>query len=241
MVKTWTAKDPDERLDYVYDWTPDLNPGETLASYTFTPVNLAGLTIADEVLRQSDFVVWFTGGTDGETAQFTLRVTTTDNRIFEDSIVLPIVSSTAPVPYPGGQVDPTPANLVATFPEFATVPVGQMQYYLDRAAQSVDTSWGAPDFGHARMLLAAHFLTLAGLGSSADAAAVRSGADQFRSMSIASLSLTRFDKGKTGSLASTRYGAEFMTLRQQWRAGPRVTGGVTRGWGDGDYYPTWGF
>lgn len=242
-MKTWPSKDPDEQLDYTYDWAPDLAVGETLVSHTFVPIDAAGTVVATENLLADKYVVWFTGGTDGDEATYTLQVTTSQNRILEDTVVLPIIAKSVAVDYPGGYVAPTVGNLLAAFPEFSAVPPSQIAYALSRAARSVDTSWLEGDFGHARMLLAAHYMTMSGLGTSAEAASIRSGSDQFKSMGIASLSLVRFDRpgGSSGraTFASTAHGREFARLLRQNKAGPRVAGTLSAGWGDGDNYGPW--
>jgi hypothetical protein len=239
-MKVWPSKDPDEALKYGYDWTPDLPDGVTLDhnGSTFTPVVAAGTTTSDEITSDTEFTAVILGGNDGEEAQYTLRVTLSDGQILEDTIALPIVASTTlmPVPYPGGYADPTGANLLAVFPEFSNVSPALLDYYLRRAARSVDASWPVEDFGDARMLLAAHLMTMTGLGSTAEAKAVANGSGQFKVMAIGSLRLERFDASKdTMGLMGTRYGLQFAQLRRANRSGPRVTGRAFGGlFADGD-------
>lgn len=223
-MKTWPPKDPDERLDYTYDWSPDLKPGETIASAVLTPTELAGLTVVNEQVGASAYTVWFSGGNDGEEGLFTLRITTSENRIFEDDIALPIVAKVPTEIHPGDYTDPTASNLLALFPEFASVPAATIGFYLNRAAQSVDATWAEGDFAYARMSLAAHLLTVAGLGKSAEASSVNDGSSQFKTMAIGSLRLERFDPAKGNSFASTRYGREYARLLRLNRGGPRVAG-----------------
>jgi hypothetical protein len=183
------------------------------------------------------------GGTDGEEATFTIRATTSLGEIFEDTVALPISIKVTPEVY-SGIGTPTPANLIALFPEFGALSRDQLQYYLDRAGTFVGDGWSVTDAGHAQMLMAAHLLTLSGLGATPDALAIANGSGEFRSMSIGSLSLSRFDSfaGKANmDLTSTRYGREFRALLRRNRGGPRVTGTLSIGGGDGDrsQFPTY--
>lgn len=246
-MKTWPTKDPDELLDFGYDWAPDLNDGETLVSHVLTVLEAAGTTVEAEAITANEagtaakaVTAWISGGTDGQSARFELRVTTSEDRIFEDTIILPIASVIAPVPYPGGYAEPTAANLIFVYPEFAAVPKERIDYYLERAGRAVDTSWTQGDFGHARMLLAAHLMTLSGIGDTAEARSVASGASQFKSIRSGSLSLERAGDGSGGAFAATRYGREFKQLRFANRGGPRVTNAVAiGGGGDGDHFGPW--
>jgi hypothetical protein len=236
MVKTWPAKDPDERLDYTYDWAPDLDEGETLdaAGSTFVAIDAHGTVVVGQPAYGPDFVtVVLEGGDEGTEATYTMRVHTTADRLLEDVVLLPIRSAIVPVPYPGGYVSPTPANLLCVYAEFNTVSAPVIQSYLDGAARSGDETWTEGDFGTARMALAAHLMTLNGLGTSAEASAVADGSAQFRSMAIGSLRLERFDPIKE-SLASTRYGRDFQSLLRRNRGGPRVTGTAGAHFADGD-------
>ncbi len=140
-------------------------------------------------------------------------------------------------------VVPTPADLKLQFPEFAAVPDSRVSFWLDRAARSVDESWPEEDFTYARMLLAAHFMTMSGLGTSAEATSVNDGSAQFRSMRIGSLSLERFGPGGSSGgafqFSTTRYGREFRLLLRQVKGGPRVAGTLSLSRGDGDNFGPW--
>lgn len=239
MVKTWPAKDPDERLNFTYDWALDLSEGETLdpVGSSFTAIDAAGTAVVGVPEYGPDFVtVVLEGGNEGSDATFTMRVHTTADKLLEDTVVLPIRSAIIPVPYPGGYVDPTPANLLCVYPEFATVSAPVITAYLQRAARRVDTSWLEGDFGHARITLAAHLMTLAGLGNTPEASSVNDGSGQFKSMAIGSLRLERFDPARdAANLKATRYGREFRNLLRMNRGGARATGGVpVLGPADGD-------
>lgn len=243
-MKEWLSKDPDEILRNTYDWSPDLAPGETLVDdvdWPFVQVVAAAGTVL-EAIQQDDTTVTLiiSGGTDGEEAAYLIRVHTTNDQTFEDTVALPIASKIIGVMHPGGYVDPTPENLVALYPEFGRVTRTIIEFYLTRAARYVDTSWTEGDFGYGRMLITGHLLTLAGQGTSVEATAIRDGSGEFRSMRIGPLGLERFDRssGKV-DLATTRYGREFRTLLRQNRSGARVTGSGVVTWGDGEHFGPW--
>jgi hypothetical protein len=246
MPKLWPSKDPDEKLDYSHDFSADLAVGETLvAGSSIIIVNAAGVTEWQAQEVGADFIkIWLQGGTEGETANFTAHAVTSEGRIFEEEdILLPIFSGIAPVLYPGGYVEPTPANLIALYPEFSEVSPITMQANLDKAARSVDESWLEGDFGAGRMALAAHFMALSGLGTSPDAQAIKAGIGGFKSMRSGSLSLERSDRAANASaFDSTSYGQEFRRLLRVNKGGPRVTGTAVASGADGDrsQTPTWG-
>lgn len=121
---------------------------------------------------------------------------------------------------------PTPTELKAVFAAFADVPDATVQYWLGRAALSVDESWAEADFAHARMLLAAHLMVLNGLGAGAEAEMAAAGAAGFKVMKSASLSLERFDppsSRRAGLYDGTSYGRQFAALLAVNRGGPRLT------------------
>lgn len=246
MPKLWPSKDPDEKLDYSHDFALDLDVGETLvAGSSIIIVNAAGVSEWKPQEIGDTFVkIWLQGGTEGETANFTAHAVTSAGRIFEEEdILLPIFSGIEPVLYPGGYVAPTPANLIALYPEFGEVSPITIQANLDKAARSVDESWFEGDFGAGRMALAAHFMALSGLGTSPEAAAIKAGIVGFKSMASGSVRLERSDKAANSSgFDATSYGAEFKRLLRVNKGGPRVTGIAVASGADGDrsQSPTWG-
>lgn len=241
MVKAWPTKDPDERLDYTYDWSADLAAGETLVSYVASAVAAAGTVIVTQQMGPTSVTLWISGGNDGQDATYLIRVTTNLNRIFEDTVVLPIAAVAVPIQHPGDYTPPTPNHLIALFPEFSTATPTQIAYYLTQAARQVDGSWTQGDFGYARMLLAAHLMTTAGVGSSAEAASVNDGSAQFKTVAIGSLRLERFDTGGASASAflTTRYGRAFRNLLRVNKGGPRVAAGPPGGSGYGDNFGPW--
>lgn len=115
---------------------------------------------------------------------------------------------------------PTPADLKARFPGFATVADAIVQAALDEAALQVGAGWAsAADIRLGRLLLAAHVLTLDGQGSGAEAAAAASGG--FRRMRSGALELERAADAGPGAPDSTGYGRRFLDLMR--RNVPAVT------------------
>jgi hypothetical protein len=114
---------------------------------------------------------------------------------------------------------PTPADVKARFPAFAAVPDAAIQGALDEAALQVDETWvSEADFRLGRMLLAAHILTLDGLGTGAEAEAAGAGASGFKRMKSGQLELERFTAADSGAgsgdglLGTTSYGRRFLDL-----------------------------
>lgn len=112
---------------------------------------------------------------------------------------------------------PTVETFKARFPRFASVDNAVVQTALDEAAGRVDETWIEGDFTMARMLYAAHVLTLDGHGSGAESVAAAEGASGFRRMRSGSLDLERFSTISGGSteagvLDSTSYGRRFREL-----------------------------
>jgi len=110
--------------------------------------------------------------------------------------------------------------LQARFPAFADVADATVDAALERARRQVDSTWLEDDRAEAEMLLAAHELTLDGLGTGADAKANANGAAGFKVMKSADLTLERFDTQSGGDLLSTTlYGQRFKALRRRSHPG----------------------
>jgi hypothetical protein len=82
-------KSPDERLDYDFDFTRWLSEGDAIASAT---AEVEFGTIVTDGVEHSDTAakVWVTGGTDGETAEIKVQVTTDQGRIKDECLKLRI-------------------------------------------------------------------------------------------------------------------------------------------------------
>lgn len=251
-MASWTSKDPSAVLDYVY--RIPLDAGDSVASGTPWVTKLSGTVNIDSQSLAvdpnetadgfgQDVTAWISGGADGETAVFRIAWVTTGGRTNDDVITLPIIAADLPVLALTGYAKPVPGHLQARYPAFSAVPASTVQYWLTDAERSVDTSWNEGDYAAALMALAAHNMTLAGIGTDAAAlASVPVGITQMRSGSLG-LSFTNeaANARMTGDFTATRYGQEYQLLLRRNRGGPLVTdSGVpadyfyTPGYGYGD-------
>lgn len=199
----WTAKDPAEIADYT--WTPDLDAGDTIA--TFTTSVTSGTVVIDSSTRTTTTgTVWLSGGADKELAMFSLTVTTAGGRTFREGAVLPIFDRAT--------------ELLALFrlryPAFAAVSDGLISYRLFDALTEVGDNWPSAQRTNARLAWSAHKLAEAGsLGG-----AVPQGVTSFKSGTF-SATVSDSVAGLTG-MDATVYGREFVALRRVAFAGPRM-------------------
>ena len=118
----------------------------------------------------------------------------------------------------------TPATLKEIFPDFAGVADTVMAYWLDRALR-VTSGW---DDDHATMLLAAHYMTINGIGAGADMTTL-SGLSSVKSGSV-SLTFQEDRAQGQGDWNRSSYGVQFRTLlAARTHALPMVTGGTELG------------
>ncbi len=97
MSFTWTAKDPDEVLDYAHDWGPRLvvegdaildtvqGEAEVIVESGTVEVDLDRSSVTPEGLQ----TVWLQGGVIGD-VRLTLRVQTLGGRTYDEAIKLKI-------------------------------------------------------------------------------------------------------------------------------------------------------
>ncbi len=199
----WTAKDPAEIADYT--WTPDLDPGDTIATFTAS-VTSGAVEIDSTEDTDTTGTLWLSGGADKELAMFSLTVTTAGGRTFREGAVLPIFDRAT--------------ELLALFrlryPAFATVSDGLISYRLFDALTEVGDNWPDAQRTNARLAWSAHKLAEAGsLGG-----AVPQGVTSFKSGTF-SATVSDSVAGLTG-MDATVYGREFVTLRRVAFAGPRM-------------------
>ena len=83
----WPAKQPNETLDYQFDWTNKLAVGETIASHTIT---LSGGGSQTSTRVGSLITVILSGGSAGTVVRVTNQITTSAGRIEEVTAVVPI-------------------------------------------------------------------------------------------------------------------------------------------------------
>ena len=81
-------KDPDEYLDYVFDWSSWLQDGETIDSYVVTPET--GITVDSKSESEGKVTVWLSGGTPGANYMVGCRITTSVGRIAERSMLIKV-------------------------------------------------------------------------------------------------------------------------------------------------------
>ena len=92
MARSWPRKDPNDVLDYSFDWSDRLDPGDSISSATISLATAAGLTINTQSYDTTTATVWLSGGTDGETAAVLCRIVTDDGRTMDWTASLAIVS-----------------------------------------------------------------------------------------------------------------------------------------------------
>jgi hypothetical protein len=116
-------------------------------------------------------------------------------------------------------VEPTAATFKARFPAFAAVSDSAIESALSEASRRVDTTWTEGDYTTAKLLYAAHVLTMDGLGSSNEARLAG-----FKRVKIGPMDLERAvtDAKSSSSLRATSYGARFAELARLNFAGGTV-------------------
>jgi hypothetical protein len=88
-MDAWPVKDPDEVLDYQFDWaTHRLEAGETISSSTFSKTG--SITLGATSDASGITTVWISGGTAGEACVVTNQVVTSAGRTYEASAKLRI-------------------------------------------------------------------------------------------------------------------------------------------------------
>ena len=118
----------------------------------------------------------------------------------------------------------TVADFRAKLPQFAAVADETIQTYLDDAGRTVTDAWG-DDEDTAQIYLAAHLMSMAGIGPEAGAA----GMAPLKSFSSGGVSMTKDDR--KGDYGLTSFGRLFWPIWRSYHGGPFVTG-------TGDYpYP----
>lgn len=126
---------------------------------------------------------------------------------------------------------PTPADLRARYPAFASVADATIQIYLNDAnGGDVDTSWIERDFSPAIQAAAAHRMSRAGVLATDGAATAASGIDSFKSGAVTiNFNADAVKAAVAGGWASTSYGQEYYELLRRSKGGPRVVGGGVAG------------
>lgn len=146
----------------------------------------------------------------------------------------------------GGTTPPVSdyAKFKAVFPAFAAAPDATIDFWWAQAALIVDRRADCLGEGAelAQMLLVAHYLVLAGIGTGAEAQMAAQGMASFKSIKSGSLSLDRGEsKSAGGQFATTSYGQRFWAMLLPCVSGPRVTGTGHLPGGLGGPFNRWGF
>lgn len=111
----------------------------------------------------------------------------------------------------------TVADFRVLLPQFAAVDDATIQAWLDTAARTASDEFG-DDQDTGQIYLAAHLMSLAGIGPEAGAASL-SLIKSFRSGNVSMVKDDRY-----GEWGLTSYGRLFYTMWKGIRGGPRVTG-----------------
>jgi hypothetical protein len=92
LVETY-SKDPDEKLDYGFDWEQALD-GDTIAASAWTvPTGITQSTSPVPTFNDTTTTIWLEAGTAGEKYIIVNRITTAAGRIFEASFRVSVRSS----------------------------------------------------------------------------------------------------------------------------------------------------
>jgi hypothetical protein len=230
---TWTAKDPDAVLDYIYRIPLDAN--DSVASATPWIARLAGTVVIDSQALAAtpntttegygqDLTVWLSGGAAEETSVFRVSWVTADGRTDDDVITLPVIESDVAPLVLTGYAKPSPAHLAIKYPAFAAVAASTIQFWLTDAERYVTNAWSERDYAAGLMALAAHNMAVAGIGAEATAlTGIPAGVTAMKSGSLA-LNFTpeAANARLTGDLSGTPYGQEYAGLLRRNRGGPLV-------------------
>lgn len=82
-IESWErAKDPDEILDFEFDYSVELDVGDTIATSQLTVVK-GNVDILSSSNTGTAVIAFFTGGVDGETCEITNRIVTAASRTIE--------------------------------------------------------------------------------------------------------------------------------------------------------------
>lgn len=200
----WPAKDPADIADFT--WTPDLDAGDTIATFTATISSGTITKQGSETHSDTQGTVWLQGGADAELAMLSLTVTTAGGRTFREGAILPVFD----------RATEAMALFRLRYPAFASVSDGLISYRLYEALDIVGDEWPTAQQVIARTAWAAHKLAEAGSISGA----VPAGLTSFKSGTFSATvsdglaSATGFD--------ATVYGREFLAMRRAAFAGPRL-------------------
>lgn len=83
-------KDPDDVLDYQFDWSARLLSGEQIATVEILVDSASGLVVDSHAFSGSLVTTWLSGGIAGTNGSVTCRITTNQARTYDQSAILRI-------------------------------------------------------------------------------------------------------------------------------------------------------
>lgn len=81
-------QDPDETVDYVVDWSDQLDAGDTIIGTPVWTVSPSGLTVDDEDNDTTTTTVWLTAGTANTDFQVECTITTQGGRVLQGHLLI---------------------------------------------------------------------------------------------------------------------------------------------------------
>lgn len=90
-MHVWPAKDPDEVIDYQFDWSDRLEDAETISSSAFSLAE-GDVTLGANDTAGAVTTIWLSGGTLGTVSIVTNRIITSEGRTYDESAKLRIRS-----------------------------------------------------------------------------------------------------------------------------------------------------
>lgn len=94
MTTNVFQKDPHAKLDYGFNWSDWLKPGETITdNYSVTAASLVtggSVTVESYSRTSSSVIVWISGGNPGFRYPVSCLIETTENRIDERTIKIDV-------------------------------------------------------------------------------------------------------------------------------------------------------
>ena len=197
----WPAKDPADIADYT--WTPDLDAGDTIATFSATVTTGTVTQPESATFTDTQGTVWIAGGADTELAILSLVITTNGGRTFKEAATIPVFNRSSE----------TLAVFRVRYPQFATTSDGQVSYWLYDSLPMVS---GWADQATASALYAAHRLTLASQPQ---------GVTSFKSGTF-SATVSDAQASRT-SWNATPYGIEFLAMVKRLRGTVQLVNGTT--------------
>ncbi len=96
----WPTKDPADVLDYQFDISPAFvgNDGDSIQTLdaTISPANPGDLTLASSTADGAVAIFWLSEGQAGTVYTVTIIIGTTNGRTIQRSVLLPVLSLSAP-------------------------------------------------------------------------------------------------------------------------------------------------